>query len=123
MRSTDGGTGWSRMRLPFIPLYAFEPVSSRVAWSQGVHGTIYRTADGGASWQPVWQSGGPHGRSTPGFSPILSAQSADDASLLVQLTRGPTSHDGVPRSTNLIVYRTSNAGRSWYPSVVKLPSG
>lgn len=123
LRSTNGGAGWSAKRLPFIPLYAFEPVSSQVAWSQDVQGTIYRTADGGASWQAVWHSGGPHGRPTPGLSPILSAQSEDDASLLVQLTRGPTSHDGVPRSTNLIVYRTSDAGRSWNSSVVKLPPG
>jgi photosystem II stability/assembly factor-like uncharacterized protein len=123
VRSTDGGASWSSQRLPFIPLFAFEPVSSQAAWSQDVHGTIYRTADGGASWQPVWYSGGPHGRSTPGFSPILSAQSPDDASLLVQLTRGPISQDGVPRSTNLVLYRTSNAGRSWAPSVVELPPG
>ena len=123
VRSVDGGTRWSSKQLPFIPLYSFEPVSSQVAWSEDVHGTIYRTEDGGASWQPVWHSGGPHGQSTPGFGPILSAQSPDDASLLVQLTRGPTSHDGVPRSTNLILYRTSNAGRSWNPSVVKLPPG
>lgn len=52
-RSTDGGASWSTKRLPFIPLYAFEPVSSQVAWSQDIHGTIYRTADGGASWQGV----------------------------------------------------------------------
>jgi hypothetical protein len=123
IRSTDGGAHWSSKPFPFIPLYAFQPVSSQVAWSQDLHGTIYRTADGGASWQPVWHSGGLHGRPNPGWSPILSAQSADDASLLVQLTRGPTSHDQVPRSTNLIVYRTSNAGHSWHPSVVKLPPG
>ncbi len=123
VRSTDGGARWSSKLLPFIPLYSFEPVSSQVAWSQDVHGTIYRTADGGVSWHPVWYSGGPHGRSTPGFGPSLSAQSPDDASLLVQLTRGPTSRNGVPRSTNLILYRTSNAGRSWNPSVVKLPPG
>ncbi len=122
-RSTDGGARWADQRLPFIPLFAFEPVSSEVAWSQDIHGTIYRTADGGTSWQPVWHSGGPHGRAMPGFSPILSAQSPDDAALLIQLTRGPTSHDGVPRFTNLIVYRTSNAGRSWQPFVVKLPPG
>ena len=59
----------------------------------------------------------------PGLSPILSAQSPADAALLIQLTRRPTSHDAVPRSTNLIVYRRSNAGRSWQPSVVKLPPG
>ena len=58
-RSTDGGARWSDQRLPFIPLFAFQPVSGQVAWSQDVHGTIYRTADGGASWQPVWHSGGP----------------------------------------------------------------
>ena len=121
--STDGGAKWSSQPLPFIPLYAFDPVSSQVAWSQDVHGTIYRTADGGASWQPVWHSGGLHGRPTPGFSPVLSAQSADDATLLVQLRRGPISRDRVPRSTNLIVYRTSDGGRSWRSTVVKLPRG
>jgi BNR/Asp-box repeat len=123
VRSTDGGSRWSATRLPFIPLYAFQPVSSQVAWSQDVHGTIYRTADGGASWQPVWRSDGTHGRPIPGLSPILSAQSGHDASLLIQLTRGPTSRDGVPRSTNLLVYRTRNGGRSWTPSVVELPHG
>jgi photosystem II stability/assembly factor-like uncharacterized protein len=123
VRSTDGGFRWSSQPFPFIPLYAFEPVSSQVAWSQDVHGTIYRTADGGTSWQPVWRSGGPHGRANPGLSPVLSTQSAYDASVLVQLTHGSTSRDQAPRSTNLIVYRTSDGGRSWQPSVVNLPHG
>ncbi|MBV9604541.1 MAG: hypothetical protein JO027_05520 [Solirubrobacterales bacterium] len=122
-RSTDGGARWSAKRLPFIPLFAFEPVSSLVAWSQDIRGTIYRTADGGASWQPVWTTGGAHGRPIAGFSPILSARSRDDASVLVQLTRGPISRDEIPRSTNLVVYRTSDGGRSWNPSIVKLPAG
>lgn len=123
VRSTNGGARWSRKPLPFLPLFGFEPVSSQVAWSQDLHGTIYRTADGGASWQPVWRSRGSHGRPTPGVSPVLSAQSADDAALLVQLRRGPIARDQVPHSTNLIVYRTSDGGRTWQPSVLKLPPG
>ncbi|MGH2859507.1 MAG: hypothetical protein ACRDMJ_18690 [Solirubrobacteraceae bacterium] len=123
VRSTDGGAQWSGKRLPFIPQEAFEPISSRVAWSQDAHGTIYRTADGGSSWQAVWHPGAPHGQAMPGASPILSAQSADDASLLVQLTIGPTSRGRIPRATNLVVYRTTDGGANWYPSIVKLPSG
>jgi photosystem II stability/assembly factor-like uncharacterized protein len=112
LRSTDGGAASSRRPLTFIPLYTFQPVSSRVAWSQDVHGTIYRTADGGAHWQPVWHSdGGAHGRSFPGFSPILSAQSGDDAWLLIELPHGPTSQG------------TTDGGRSWQPHAVKLPRG
>ena len=124
LRSADGGTRWSRMPLPFIPLYSFQAVSSQVAWSQDIHGTIWRTANGGGSWQPVWHSsGGPYGRPRARFSPTLSARSGDDASVLVQLTHGPTSHGRLPRSTNLVVYRTTDGGRSWNPSAVKLPPG
>ena len=123
LRTTNGGGTWSSARLPFVLAYWFEPVSAQVAWAADVHGTIYRTANGGASWQPVWRAGGPHGRSTPGFSPVLSAQGGDDASVLVQLTDGPISRNQVPHATNLIVYRTTDAGRSWQPTVVKLPPG
>ena len=123
LRTTNEGGTWSSVRLPFVLAYWFEPVSAQVAWTADVHGTIYRTANGGATWQPVWHPGGPHGRSTPAFSPVLSAQSGDDASVLVQLTHGPISRDRVPHSTNLVVYRTTDAGESWEPSVVKLPPG
>ncbi len=123
LRTTNDGGSWSRVRLPFVLAYWFEPVSTEVAWAADVHGTIYRTGNGGASWQPVWHTGGPHGRSTPGFSPVLSAQTGDDASVLVQLTHGPISRDQVPHSTNLVLYRTTDAGRSWQPTVVKLPPG
>ncbi|MGH3261115.1 MAG: YCF48-related protein, partial [Trebonia sp.] len=121
--STDAGTHWTSAPLPFRAPHALQPITGQVAWSQAARGTIYRTTDGGSSWQAVWHPGGPHGRSMPGASPILAAQSADDASLLVQLTTGPTSRDRIPHATNLIVYRTSDGGANWYPSVVKLPYG
>ena len=72
---------------------------------------------------PSGTQAAPTDDSTPGFSPVLSAQGGDDASVLVQLTDGPISHDQVPHATNLIVYRTTDAGRSWQPTVVKLPPG
>lgn len=122
MRSTDGGAQWSGERLPASSQSAFEPVTSQVAWSQDVHGTIYRTADGGRSWQAVWHPAGPNGPA-PGARPVLSVQSADDASLLVQLTIGPISRGGIPRATNLVVYRTTDGGANWHPSIVKLPAG
>lgn len=123
VRSIDGGAHWTSAPLPFSSPTALEPITGNVAWSQDAHGTIYRTTDGGNSWHAVWHSGGPHRRSTPGVSPVVSAQSANEASLLVQLTIGPISRDQIPHSTDLIVYRTTNGGADWYPNLVKLPPG
>jgi photosystem II stability/assembly factor-like uncharacterized protein len=116
LRTTNGGDSWDDARLPFDLGNTFDPITAQVAWAAAADGTIYRTANGGASWQPVFRTGGPHGRSTPGVGPVLSAQNAKDASILVQLRDGP-------HSTNLIIYRTTDAGRFWPPTVVKLPRG
>jgi photosystem II stability/assembly factor-like uncharacterized protein len=113
----------STWRLPFIPVDGFGPVSARTAWSQSEGGQIYRTTDGGHSWQSVWRPGGPHGGSAPGQTQELLAQSPDHATLLVSITDGPVSHDRVPRSTNLILYRTTNGGHNWWPTPIRLPHG
>jgi photosystem II stability/assembly factor-like uncharacterized protein len=122
-RRTGRGAATTTWRLPFIPVDGFEPVSADTAWSQSAHGTIYRTTDGGKSWQLVWNPGGPHGGSAPGQSQELSARSPDNATLLVSIINGPVSHDRVPRSTNLILYRTTDGGRSWEPTAINLPHG
>ena len=114
LRTTNGGGTWSERRLPFVlAVLRSNQSAPRSRGQQDVHGTIYRTANGGASWQPVWRSGGPHGRSTPGFSPVLSAQSGRRRIAAGAADRGPLARPGTARSTNLIVYRTSDAGRSW----------
>lgn len=122
-RRTNGGAPKTTWRLPFIPVDGFEPVSADTAWSQSEHGKIYRTTNGGDNWQLVWSPGGPHGGSAPGQTQELSTESPNDATLLVSIINGPVSHDRVPRSTNLILYRTTDGGHSWNPSPIKLPHG
>jgi photosystem II stability/assembly factor-like uncharacterized protein len=122
-RRTGGGAAQTTWRLPFIPVDGFEPVSADTAWAQSEHGKIYRTTDGGEHWQLVWSPGGPHGGSVPGRSQELSAESANNATLLVSIITGPVSRDRVPRSTNLILYRTTDGGHSWQSSPIRLPHG
>lgn len=53
----------------------------------------------------------------------LSAESPDDATLLVSIINGPVSRDRVPRSTNLVLYRTTDGGHRWEPTPINLPHG
>ncbi|HEY2201666.1 MAG TPA: hypothetical protein VGH56_07240, partial [Solirubrobacteraceae bacterium] len=54
-------------------------------------------------------------------NPILSATSAAAASVVVSLTRGHVQHHAA--YTDLLIFRTSDGGATWRPTVVFLPSG
>lgn len=123
-RMSGDGEANTTWRLPFVlATIGFEPVNPETAWAQSEHGEIYRTANGGHTWRQVWTPGGPHGGAGPGQGQELSAQNSEDATLLVSIIHGPVASDRVPRSTSLILYRTTNGGRTWRPTPIRLPHG
>jgi hypothetical protein len=124
-RSGNGGASWRQLPLTAAPAM-LQPVSADVAWAISGR-TVSRTTDAGLTWKSVWAANSqpPLLRSqappplVAGLNP-LSAQSPTAASVVMTVVT-----DGGKRSryTNLVVYRTSNGGATWIPSVVRLPAG
>ena len=130
-RSADGGRQWHPVTTPkggdFLHLQA---PSRRVAWASAYSGNVVRTADGGQTWHTVWSPSnrrdapiraqvprlGPWA-SFPG-TPTLLAQGTRSATVLVVITRGRA--DGQARTTNLVLYQTTDAGQTWRARVVSL---
>lgn len=112
-RSTDGGRHWRRYRIAgFGGIADLIAPTSRVAWAITDHGYVTRTSDGGPTWRVVWKGS---------RSARLLVQGPQTAEVTVTTTRGHVQdHAGY---TNLVVYRTADGGRSWQPSVVRLPTG
>lgn len=52
---------------------------------------------------------------------MLTQEAPLGADVVVSLSRGHVQHHAT--FTNLVVYRTADGGRSWRPSVVRLPAG
>jgi photosystem II stability/assembly factor-like uncharacterized protein len=86
-----------------------------------VRGHVIRTTDGGANWSTVWTVGALQPPTLAGHSPMLAQQDPLTAEVVVSLTRRQVQHHA--KFTNLVVYRTTNGGRSWQASVVRLPAG
>jgi photosystem II stability/assembly factor-like uncharacterized protein len=120
-RSGDGGRHWHTYPLPLGGLYELKPITSRIAWAVTVHGGVIRTTDGGEHWSAMWSVGRSQPTGLQGHSASLSVQSAETAEVIVSLTRGHVQHHA--QYTNFVVYRTTDGGRSWQPSVVRLPAG
>lgn len=54
LRSTDGGTTWTRLRAPYEgSFYGILPLDARTLIAYGLTGRVFRSSDDGASWQPV----------------------------------------------------------------------
>lgn len=119
IHSVDGGRTW-HARLLSVVLSRLVAVSAQVAWAITEHGAVIRSADGGASWQSVW-SDAHLPRDLRGQVLTLSAQNAETAELVGLLTTGHV--DNHARHTNLVVYRTTDAGQTWGVRVVRLPPG
>jgi hypothetical protein len=120
-RSTDGGRHWQALPASVGNLFTLQAGSAQVAWALTVHGDVIRTADGGRSWSTVWTVGLSQPSALAGHTPMLSQQGPLTAAVLVILSRGHVQHHS--KFTNLVVYRTTNGGQSWQPSVVRLPAG
>lgn len=81
----------------------------RVGWYGNGEGRLYRTGDGGDSWEQVWHKPGTYIRALA----FLDAQRG----VLGNVGAGqyPSGTDPVP------LYHTADGGRSWTPSVIEGP--
>lgn len=126
-RTTERGRSWKTLPGRFAQIVWLQPVSSRVAWGAPWDGDVLRTTDGGLTWRRVWSAPASLARGmSPAVTqasspPTLAASSAASATVMTIAARG---HVGKQAAfTNLVVYRTTNGGATWTPSVVRLPSG
>jgi photosystem II stability/assembly factor-like uncharacterized protein len=107
LSSTDGGATW-RMVDPDAPVLALQPVTSQVGWGLSADGiTLYRTSDGGVSWQvadiapPSAVAGGGASAWRSLSMPVFSGA---DGVLLA-----------VPDRGRAVVEITEDAGLTWRP--------
>jgi photosystem II stability/assembly factor-like uncharacterized protein len=128
LRSTDGGGHWTDLPTPFnaksTPILS--PVSASVLWAQIGSGAVLRSANGGATWRTVWSLAQqmPSLRSShlPGTYPgDLIAQNPDTATIQLSLVHGRPG--SAAAYTNLVRYRTTDAGRTWKANVISLAVG
>lgn len=126
-RSTDGGAHWTTPVAQPGAIEQLQPVSAEVVWAVAAGGRVMRTSDGGRTWVQVWYGGHPEpailaGNTPPGLNrswgTVLTVQSPATATVIVLVTRG----SGHARRTNFVTYRTTDGGRTWRPSVVRLPA-
>ncbi len=119
-RSTDGGLTWTALpaKLAGVQL---QPVSAQVAWAVVSGARVVRTGDGGRTWSQVWYGGRPEPTVLAGNTPVLTVQSATTATVIAVVTRGRV--DGHAARTDFVTYRTTDGGRTWRPTVVRLPPG
>lgn len=126
--SEDGGTTWQAsnrgITVPFVPgnpelefgqcvhKVARDPANPERLYLQH-HGGIYRSDDGGASWEPMTGIAG----MDFGFPVVAHPSRADTAYLL------PLESDGFRCTPNgrCTVWRTTDAGSSWEPLRAGLP--
>jgi photosystem II stability/assembly factor-like uncharacterized protein len=118
--SEDGGVHWATLpaRVGGVDL---QPASAQVAWALTTAGQLLRTGDGGRTWAKVWYGGRPEPALLGGRTPVLIASSPTTATVIAQVTRGRV--DGHAAQTDFVTYRTTDGGRTWHPSVVRLPAG
>jgi photosystem II stability/assembly factor-like uncharacterized protein len=119
-RPAGAGRTWVTV-VPAGNITQFQPVSSTVAWVLTPRGRVLRTTDGGSTWTRVWYGGPPEPVVLAGRTPVLAAQNASTATVVAVVTHGRV--DGHAQFTNFVVYRTTDGGRTWRPSVVRLPAG
>jgi photosystem II stability/assembly factor-like uncharacterized protein len=133
-RSDDGGESWRpanrNIQSEFMPegeqflesgqcvhRVALTPAREGRAWLQN-HGGVYRSDDGGDTWNRVGQQALPDDF---GFGIVAHPKDADQAFVIPLVSSGP-----MPRwapENKLRVYRTRDAGATWEPLSDGLPDG
>lgn len=107
----DGGTTWTRMSVPASVVYAASFSDDQHGLIQTPH-TIYRTSDGGASWQPVAID--LSGRDLTGFRWVRTLVALDPNHMIVVMSEGNASY----YADKLLV--TKDGGGTW--KVLDIPS-
>lgn len=102
LKTVDGGKNWTRLPAPdsidFRSLWAFNDQQAIIA-SAGQPAKIYRTADGGNSWQLVYND--------------LTGKAFFDAVTFWNTTNGLALSD--PIDGKILLLRTTDSGKSWIP--------
>jgi photosystem II stability/assembly factor-like uncharacterized protein len=112
-RSDDEGRHWQTPDPVFHGAAQLVAVSQQIAWAEDAAGALHRSTNGGRSWQTVLHGDGP--------APALDIQSSTTATVVATATAGtPAAHT---RRTELIVYRTTDAGSHWTHTLIRLPTG
>jgi photosystem II stability/assembly factor-like uncharacterized protein len=127
-RSIDGGHRWHTATAHLPNGFRLQPASATVAWGVTRGGAVVRTADGGATWRTVWSVADSQPASLRDRAPLLAALATNTPRLTVRdgasatvtmvITRGHVGKQA--KLTNFVVYRTSDGGMTWHPSVVLL---
>lgn len=108
-RTTNGGSTWTpgiiNVGNPALGINGISPISATTAWVSAVNGTdgsgscIYKTSDGGASWQQQNASGFIAAASFVNFVHFFDANNGFSA--------------GDPINGEFEIYRSTNGGSTW----------
>lgn len=116
--TTDGGTSWIKQaQLDSVYFETLQFVDSQKGWISGEHGLVYRTADGGNTWELnaiPWASVPPVPFRESGRM-VLTYGMHFFSSLQGILTAGRVSFDRTTRTRkrNYAIWHTLDSGRTW----------
>lgn len=104
LKTTDGGTNWSRVHPPSdspgIGLSSISMISNNHIWISGSPGVVYHSADGGQNWTSI-QSPVLEGTHLQGIHAV------NDNIIYVAGAQAP------PNSTTGFIAHTTNGGQTW----------
>ena len=122
--TNDGGRTWQSSQAPFGP-GPMQFLNDNDGWVMANRGAaagstavdIYKTTDGGSSWDKV-QSAGPQTKITPGTLPFGGDKSGMDFRDLKSGWIGGTQ----PISGHSYLYRTTDGGKTWESQDLAIPA-
>lgn len=114
IRTTDGGTTWSRVETPYWEtqmgfVEEFEFVDANTGWALSTQSLVSRTTDGGQTWPVVYQQGG-----NPADWMFTDTIEAFSPSLL---------YAAAAVGSNLFFNTTRDGGGSWSTQIVPINTG
>lgn len=98
-RSTDGGENWLAQAIPGMGQLRISPgfVTDHTLFIKTQHSNLFKSTDGGATFNPVWESS-----DSVLFTMVLSSDYGNDQTIFIRL-------EGAG------VFRSQDGGQSWQP--------